>query len=82
MYLIAFLILLTLLASLARMVVGPTRADKLMVTQLFSTCGSATLLVLSRAMETPALVDVALLLVLLGAVSMVAFTLADRRDNS
>jgi len=52
-----------------------------MVTQLFSTCGSATLLVLSRAMEMDALVDVALLLVLLGAVSMVAFTLADRRER-
>jgi len=50
-----------------------------MVTQLFSTCGSATLLVLSQAMEMEALVDTALLLVLLGAVSMVSFTLADRR---
>ncbi|MFP4349007.1 MAG: monovalent cation/H+ antiporter complex subunit F [Thermodesulfobacteriota bacterium] len=81
MYFIALLILITLLASLGRMVLGPTRADKLMVTQLFSTCGSAVLLVLSRAMEMDALVDVAILLVLLGAVAMVAFTLADRQDR-
>ena len=79
MYFIALLILITLLASLARMVLGPTRADKLMITQLFSTCGSAVLLVLSRAMEMDALVDVAILLVLLGAVAMVAFTLPDRQ---
>lgn len=79
MHLVALLILVTLLASLARMVYGPTQADKLMVNQLFSTCGSAVLLVLSQAMEMEALVDTALLLVLLGAVSMVSFTLADRR---
>lgn len=81
MYFIALLILITLLASLGRMVLGPTRADKLMVTQLFSTCGSAVLLVLSRAMKIDALVDVAILLVLLGAVAMAAFTLADRQDR-
>lgn len=80
MYFIALLILITLLASLARIILGPTPADKLMITQLFSTCGSATLLVLSRAMEMDALVDVAILLVLLGAVAMVAFTLADRQS--
>jgi multicomponent Na+:H+ antiporter subunit F len=81
MYFIALFILITLLASLGRMVLGPTRADKLMVTQLFSTCGSAVLLVLSRAMKMDALIDVAILLVLLGAVAMAAFTLADRQDR-
>lgn len=79
MYIISLLIFITLLASLARMVYGPTRADKLMVNQLFSTCGSAILVVLSQAMEMEALVDAALLLVLLSAVSMVSFTLSDRR---
>ena len=81
MYFIALFILITLLASLGRMVLGPTRADKLMVTQLFSTCGSAVLLVLSRAMKMDALIDVAILLVLLGAVAMAAFPLADRQDR-
>lgn len=78
MFVIALLILLTLLTSLVRMVYGPTRADKLAINQLFSTCGSAILLVLSEAMEMSGLIDAALLLVLLSSVSMVCFTLAAR----
>jgi multicomponent Na+:H+ antiporter subunit F len=82
MPLAAVLLLCMLLAALARIARGPTRADRLMVTQLFGTCGAAILLVQSAAMEMPALVDVALLLVLLSAVVMIAFTLHEGGDRA
>jgi multicomponent Na+:H+ antiporter subunit F len=78
----AVFLLLMLLLALARIARGPTRTDRLMVTQLFGTCGAAILLVLSAVMEMGSLVDVALLLVLLSAVVMIAFTLHEESGHA
>ncbi|HKK93161.1 MAG TPA: monovalent cation/H+ antiporter complex subunit F [Longimicrobiales bacterium] len=70
---LAVFLVLTLGAGLVRVVRGPTPADRMVAAQLFGTTGTAILLVLSRAMQAPALADVALVFVLLAAVVSVAF---------
>jgi len=70
---LAFFLVLTLGAGLVRVVRGPTPADRMVAVQLFGSTGTAILLVLSRAMNQPALADVALVFVLLAAVVSVAF---------
>jgi len=70
---LALFLVLTLGAGLVRVVRGPTPTDRMVAAQLFGSTGTAILLVLSRAMEEPALADVALVFVLLAAVVSVAF---------
>lgn len=67
----AALLLLNLLAGLARIYRGPSAADRLLAIQLFTTHTVAILALL--ALERPALADVALLLALLAALLAVAF---------
>jgi len=73
----AALIMLSALIGLARVLRGPTRADRLLAAQLLSTAGIAALLLLAAA-GTPALLDVALVLALVGAFASVAFVMASR----
>ncbi|GMU91867.1 MAG: hypothetical protein AMXMBFR4_09250 [Candidatus Hydrogenedentota bacterium] len=61
------------LLGLIRVVMGPTAMDSMMAAQLTSTVGAAFLVLLSAALGMPALVDVALVLVLLSAVAVMAF---------
>ena len=73
----AALIMLSALIGLARVLRGPTRADRLLAAQLLSTAGIGALLLLSAA-GAPELIDVALVLALVGAFASVAFVMASR----
>ena len=74
----AVLLLLTLLAGLARVLKGPTRGDRMLAAQLFGTTGVAILLLLAQALATPALRDIALAFVLLSTVNAAVFVQARR----
>jgi len=71
------IVALALLASLGGGIVpifrGPTPGDRMLVIQLFGTAAVAVLILVGEAMHTPALVDIALVLALLAAITMVAF---------
>ncbi|WP_349570800.1 monovalent cation/H+ antiporter complex subunit F [Azotobacter salinestris] len=69
MALYAGLLLLTMSAGLVRVLLGPGRVDRLLAIQLVGTSGTAVLLVLGEWLAQPALLDVALLLALLAAVT-------------
>ncbi len=70
---VAIVLLLSFAAGAVRIIRGPTRSDRMMAAQLFGTTGVAILLLLARAMEVAALLDVALVLALLATVAVVAF---------
>ena len=72
---VAAFLLLNILVGLIRVLRGPTPADRMLAAQLFGTTGVAILLLLSQALAAPAIVDVALVLALLGAVAAVVFVL-------
>ena len=72
---VAAFLLLNILVGLIRVLRGPTPADQMLAAQLFGTTGVAILLLLSQALAAPAIVDVALVLALLGAVAAVVFVL-------
>lgn len=69
MALYAGLLLLTMALGLVRVLRGPGRVDRLLAIQLVGTSGTAVLLVLGEWLAQPALLDVALLLALLAAVT-------------
>jgi multicomponent Na+:H+ antiporter subunit F len=72
----AGLVLATVALGLMRILLGPTRADRIMAAQLLGTGGIAVLLLLARAIPMPGMVDVALVLGLLAAFVSVAFVKA------
>lgn len=59
--------------GLARILRGPSDADRVMAAQLLGTGGVAVLLLLGAATGAPALVDVALTLTLISAFASAAF---------
>ncbi|ADU66597.1 pH regulation protein F [Desulfurispirillum indicum] len=69
----ALFLLLNLFAGLLRVFRGPTHADRMLSVELFGTTTVAMLLLLAYAMDMTALLDVALLLVLLAVVATIAF---------
>lgn len=69
----AAMLLLTLVAGLARVARGPTDADRMLAVQLFGTTGVAVLLLLGHGIGAPAVVDVALVFALLAVIATVAF---------
>ncbi|MBY6082772.1 MULTISPECIES: monovalent cation/H+ antiporter complex subunit F [Ruegeria] len=71
--LIALLLLLFLLAGMYRVFRGPSDADRMMAAQLFGTTAVAVLLVTSFATGLPALIDAALVMALLAAITTIAF---------
>lgn len=73
------LLLITVLAGLWRVIVGPTPADRLLAIQLFGTTGAAILLILAQTLTLPALRDVALVLALLAAMASAALVQFLRR---
>ncbi|MCQ2030775.1 monovalent cation/H+ antiporter complex subunit F [Pseudomonas zhaodongensis] len=75
------LLLLTIVIGLGRVVLGPSRVDRLLAIQLFGTTGTALLLVLAQWQDQPALRDVALLLGLLAAVASAALVQLLRRGR-
>ncbi|MEJ7929905.1 monovalent cation/H+ antiporter complex subunit F [Ramlibacter sp. AN1015] len=82
LYACAALLLLTVAGSLLRILLGPSRADRMMGAQLASTGGVAILLLLAEASDVPAVLDVALVLALLAAVAAVAFVKAVSPDGA
>lgn len=82
---VASFLLFNVMAGMIRVLRGPTRGDRMLAAQLFGTTGVATLIVLSKPMEMPALLDVALMFALLAAVTVVAFVVrswASANDGS
>lgn len=74
LYLLAAAALLLVLATgMYRALRGPTPGDRILFIQLFGTTAVAMLLLIGKATNSPALVDVALLLALLAAITIVAF---------
>lgn len=69
-----FVLLLTLLLGIVRGLRGPTLEDRMLSVQLLGTGGVALLLLLADLTATRALIDVALVLALLAAVSAAAVT--------
>ena len=65
---------LNLLAGLIRVWRGPTAADSLLAVQLMGTTGAALLLVISAMQDNPSLIDAALVLALLAAVTLLVFS--------
>lgn len=70
----AALLLVALGLGLLRVLLGPTTGDRMLAAQLVGTAGVGFLLLLAPVLEQPALVDVALVLALLAAVAVAAFT--------
>ena len=77
---IAALVLVTVLVGLVRVARGPTRADRMLATQLVGTAGVAVLLLLSAGGRAPGLVDASLVLSLLSAVGAITFARLVWRD--
>ncbi len=73
LWMAALFLLLNLLAGLARIYRGPRPADRMQALLLFGTTTVAVLLLLAYAMEMTALVDVALIFVMLAALGSLAF---------
>lgn len=69
----AGIVLAMVALGLLRILQGPSDADRIIAAQLVGTSGVAMLLLLAAAIETPPLVDVALMLALLAAFASVAF---------
>ena len=65
--------------GMVRIVRGPARADRMMAAQLLGTGGIAALLLRSDVTDTPAVIDVALVLALLAAFASVAFVVKGSR---
>ncbi len=68
--------------GMVRIVRGPTRADRMMAAQLLGSGGIAALLLRSDVTNTPAVIDVALVLALLAAFASVAFVVKGAREGS
>ena len=81
LWMAAFLVLMVAL-GLIRVAIGPGRAERMMAAQLLGTGAVGALLLLSAAVDEPAVVDVALTLALLSAFASIAFVkFAARQDD-
>ncbi len=69
----ASFILVMIVLGLLRVLRGPGSADRLMAAQLIGSGGVAVLLLLSAAMELPAIADVALMLGVLAVFASIGF---------
>jgi multicomponent Na+:H+ antiporter subunit F len=72
-YSAAGFILVMIALGLLRVLRGPGSADRLMAAQLIGSGGVAVLLLLSAAMQLPAIADVALMLAVLAVFASVGF---------
>ena len=71
--LVATALLVSLGGGLYQAVRGPTPGDRMLVVQLFGTAAVAALILIGEAIDKPALIDVALVLALLAAITVIAF---------
>ena len=70
---LALFLLLNLIVGIWRVMKGPSAADRMLAAQLFGTTAVALLLLLAQATSDFALLDVALVLAILAAITAVAF---------
>jgi multicomponent Na+:H+ antiporter subunit F len=75
---LALFLLLNVVGGLIRILIGPTRGDRMLAAQLFGTTGVAVVLLLAEALDRPALRDVAFVLVLLAVINTVVFVRSAR----
>jgi multicomponent Na+:H+ antiporter subunit F len=68
-------VLLTVLAGLVRLLRGPTIVDRISALQLVGSGGTVALVLLSFGLETPAYMDVALIMAILATFASAAATL-------
>lgn len=78
----AAVVLVVVAVGLARLLAGPTAADRLMAAQLLGSGGVAALLLLGAGTGDDGVLDLALLLVLLAAFAGVAFVLGATRASA
>ena len=71
--LVATALLISLSGGMYQVLRGPTPGDRMLVIQLFGTAAVAVLILIGEARNDSALVDIALVLALLAAITMVAF---------
>ena len=67
-------LILSLCIGLIRIFLGPTLEDRIMSVQLMGTTGVGILLILGLLLDMPASIDIALVLAMLAAISVVALT--------
>jgi multicomponent Na+:H+ antiporter subunit F len=67
------LLILALLVGLGRILLGPSPADRMLASQLFSTVGVSILILLAIIQNQPALINVALVLALLAPLTLITF---------
>jgi len=77
----ALLLLLTMVLGLLRALQGPSLQDRMLSVLLLGTGGAGLLLLLSFILEQPALIDVALVLALLAAMTAAALTRRETDDD-
>ncbi len=70
---LALCTLVSTLAALPRLILGPTSTDRILAAQLAGTGTVATVIVLGAADNAPALFDIALVFAALAAVTGLAF---------
>lgn len=70
---LALFLLLNLIVGIWRVMKGPSAADRMLAAQLFGTTAVALLLLLAQVTSDFALLDVALVLAILAAITAVAF---------
>ena len=73
LFVLALLLLVSIAASLWRILKGPRQVDRMMGAQLIGTSGVALVLLLAAATGDPTKLDVALVLALLAAFAALAF---------
>lgn len=74
-------LLLSALAGLLRVWRGPRLADRLLAAQLLGSTGIAVVLLLGRVLSLPSLTDVALVMALLAALTVAAFSTRARAPS-
>jgi multicomponent Na+:H+ antiporter subunit F len=67
------LLVLALLVGLGRVLLGPSSADRMLASQLFSTAGVSILILLAIIQNQSALINVALVLALLAPLTLITF---------
>jgi multicomponent Na+:H+ antiporter subunit F len=70
---VATALLISLCGGMYQVLRGPTPGDRMLVMQLFGTTAVAMLILIGEAINDSALVDIALVLALLAAITIVAF---------
>ncbi|AKO52588.1 multiple resistance and pH regulation protein F [Marinobacter psychrophilus] len=74
------LLVLALLVGLGRILLGPSSADRMLTSQLFSTAGVSILILLAIIQNQSALINVAFVLALLAPLTLITFVRLRKRS--